>query len=217
MVRRVIGRLPGRGGAGGRRFAVAVRTARRAAQQRTGQAEAVELADRVGQAVEDPVDLRRFAGVHTEANAEAAAHRSRRRRRPGRSSRCTAHPPADISRRSRRASPGRCTASPCSSRQRPGSSGGSSWSRLKCAIRLIPRSRRHSSHTVELAGAQHRASGRQGRLAVQGGAEQPEDLGDSLCLRRAAGHPVVDLDDLVERLEQRDPGRAGGARPRAPS
>ena len=96
---------------------------------------------------------------------------------------------------------------PCSSRQRLGSRGGSSWSRLNWAMRLMSAVAPALVAHGRVAGAQDRAAGRQGRLAVEGRAEQPEDLGDPLGLRRAARHAVVDLDDLVERLEQPTQGR----------
>ena len=95
-----------------------------AAEQRTRQAEAVELADRIDDAVEHLVDLARaWSRRRPTRRPTSGGLRSPRRLRRLRSSRCTARRRPGRGRRSRCGSPGRCRAGPARAGRSPDRTG----------------------------------------------------------------------------------------------
>ena len=159
------------------------------AQQRAGQAEAIELADRIGQAVEDAVDLRRLAGVddRRERGQEPSPEVDDAVRRPvAADARRTGHRALRAAAVARRRAVAReALLEEAQARRRAAAARAGARTGRCC---LIPRSRRHSSQTVEWPAPRTEPSSRQRRLAVERRAERTR--APRRCAPSPAGSPA---------------------------
>ena len=188
----------------------------RATEQRTGQAEPIELPDRVRQAVEDPVDLPGLGRVDDRCER---GHQPR----PEVDDAIGRAVAADARRTGERAlrgapAPGRRTVArqPLLEQAQARVDRRHVLDPLEPAIRLIPRSRRHSSHTVDWPAPRTAPVGGRGAFPSSAAPRRP----------MTSAIRSVSADSQGRGSRPRPPGRAsgrggpspeGGARPRVPA